>query len=96
MTTLSPSELALAMRAPDAGWLGVLACAIDEACRDPRFDARQRELAMQLLREGPLPDTVMQAARPCAARFETELDQPECVPSPAPSRPKLTLVGSPA
>ncbi len=87
-------EIMLALRSPDSGWLGVLACVIDEACSDPRFDARQRELAMQLLRDGPLPETLMQAARQRAARFETELDQASRVAPPAPSRPKLTLVGS--
>lgn len=95
MTKVTPSEIMLALRAPDSGWLGVLACVIDEACQDPRFDRKQRQLAQQLLAESRLSDPVMDAARRCAARFETELDDAVMTAQPpAPARPKLTLVGS--
>ncbi|HET7301556.1 MAG TPA: hypothetical protein VFJ01_12995 [Oleiagrimonas sp.] len=90
-------EIMLALRSPDAGWLGVLACVIDEASQDPRFDPHQRELAMQLLQGGALPVGLAEAARQRANAFEAELaddfDLPE---QPVASRPKLTLVGTQA
>lgn len=94
MNQITPSEIALALRAPHSGWLGVLACVIDEACRDPHFDQRQRELARELLRNGPLPESLIHAARQRAARFEAELDGEAATSPPAPSCPKLTLVDS--
>lgn len=97
MNTAMTAETLLALRAPDTGWLGVLACVLDEANRDPQFDDRQRALAMQLLESGPLPAAVVEAARVRAARFEAELDDEAmtlaAMPS-APVRPKLTLVGN--
>jgi hypothetical protein len=99
MKYTTPSEVMLALRAPDSGWLGVLACVIDEASRDPQFDQRQRRLAVELLGHGPLPETMANAARQRAACFEAELDEltlAEPAPAPAPERPKLTLVGSPS
>ncbi len=98
MPQATPSEILLALRAPGSGWLGVLACVIDEACRDPRFDARQRELAMQLLRDGnALPDLLAAAARQRADCFEAELvDTAPAETAPAHERPKLTLVGNSA
>lgn len=93
MTRATPSEILLALRSPDAGWLGVLACAIDEASRDPQFDENQRRLAMQLLAEAPLPAPLVDAARQRTCCFEAELDDACELPGPAPARPKLTLVG---
>ncbi len=96
------SEMLLAMRSPDAGWLAVIACVLDEASRDPDFNARQRELTAQLLQhDGPLPDALADAARRRASRFEGELanemgratDAVCGNPFGAPQRPKLTLVG---
>lgn len=91
------SEIQLALRAPNSGWLAVLACVIDEASRDPDFDERQREIAAQLLCAGsPLPQHVGEAARHRARCFENELAEnitAACEPeTPAPQRPKLTLV----
>ncbi len=97
MNSAMTAETLLALRAPDTGWLGVLACVLDEASRDPQFDERQRALAMQLLEYGPLPAPVVDAARQRAARFEAELDDDATAPvasAPAPMRPKLTLVGN--
>ncbi|HET7268153.1 MAG TPA: hypothetical protein VFJ15_08595 [Oleiagrimonas sp.] len=93
MTHATTSEILLALRSPDAGWLGVLACAINEAGHDPQFDDRQRRLAMQLLEGESLPAAVIEAAHECATRFEAELDDAFELPEPAAERPKLTLVG---
>ncbi len=95
MNHATPSEIRLALRSSDAGWLGVLACVIDEASRDPRFDERQRQLALQLLQEGPLPPGLLDTARERAACFEAELDTGmDFSEPPALERPKLTLVGT--
>ncbi|HET7662755.1 MAG TPA: hypothetical protein VFK31_03870 [Rhodanobacteraceae bacterium] len=88
-------EIMLALRSPDAGWLSVLACVIDEASHDPRFNQRQRELAMQLLQDGQLSAGLAEAARQRANCFEAELaDDFDFAESPAAARPKLTLVGT--
>ncbi|SRR5690625_1764339 len=90
------SEIMLALRSPDSSWLGVLACIIDEAARDPRFDGHQRALAKQMLDADSLPESLINAARLRADCFEVELEHamsPEPVPV-AHERPKLTLVGS--
>lgn len=95
--TATAAELQLAMRAPGAGWLGVLACVIDEASQDPNFDDRQRQLAAQLLQQGQVAPMVADAARRCAASFEAQLDNDmdfSALVPPAPARPKLTLVGT--
>ena len=94
MNHATTSEILLALRSPDAGWLGVLACAIDEASHDPGFDDRQRRLAMQLLEGGPLPTAILEAAHRRATRFEAELENTFELPEPAAERPKLTLVSS--
>lgn len=94
MNYATPSEIQLALRAPGAGWLGVLACVLDEASRDPNFNDRQRQLVSQLLQQGPLTQQVVEAARRCAACFESELDNGISPELHADTRPKLTLVGT--
>ncbi|NII09319.1 hypothetical protein [Oleiagrimonas sp. C23AA] len=93
-------ETLLALRNPESGWLAVLACVLDEASRDPEFDAHQRRLLAQLIVSGePLPAAVLDAARQRADHFENELmaqNQAAMMEAPAASRPKLTLVESPA
>jgi len=93
MNHATTAEILLALRSPDAGWLGVLACAIDEASHDARFDDRQRQMAMQLLENGALPAPLADAARQRAARFETELEAAFDLSEPAATSPKLTLAG---
>lgn len=102
---LSKPEILLALRSPDSGWLGVMATVLDEANRDPRFDAAQREILHQLLHAGEMTQDVGDAARQSAARFEAEIfrnPEPEqaeeaiAEAEDAPQRPKLTLVGTAA
>lgn len=103
---LTDAEIMLALRAPDAGWLAVLTCVLDEANHDPGFNPRQRDLLMHLIGHGMFSPTVANAARRRAARFERELNE-EAVAfndvhgetlnfdeAPAAARPKLTLVGN--
>jgi len=100
---LSKPEILLALRSPDSGWLGVMATVLDEANRDPRFDAAQREILHQLLHAGTMTQDVGDAARQSAARFEAEImrdsaregaGEADAVLEDAPQRPKLTLVGN--
>lgn len=99
---LSKPEILLALRSPDSGWLGVMATVLDEADKDPRFDAAQREILRQLLLEGGMPEDVADAARHRAAVFETQIirdcqaarEADDDAQATAPERPKLTLVGN--
>ena len=98
---LSKPEILLALRSPESGWLGVMATVLDEANKDPRFDAAQREILRQLLLDERMPDEVGEAARHRAAVFETQIirdcqamqQADENVQAAAQERPKLTLVG---
>lgn len=99
---LSNPEILLALRSPDSGWLGVLATVLDEANKDPRFDAAQREILRQLLADSDMPGEIGDAARHRAAVFETQIIRDcqstrsvqDAAIEPAPQRPKLTLVGN--
>lgn len=92
-------EVLLALRAPNAGWLAALICALDEAQRDPGFSSAQRDLVRRLLDADSLPNAVVGAAHERLARFEesllathAEFDADEAMAVPAaPARPKLTL-----
>lgn len=66
-------EVLLALRAPNAGWLAALVCAIDEAHRDAGFSSAQRELLHRLLDAGAMPQAVVTAAHERLARFEETL-----------------------
>lgn len=66
-------EVLLALRAPNAGWLAALICALDEAHRDHGFSDAQRELLHRLLDAGTLAPAVVGAAHERLARFEETL-----------------------
>jgi hypothetical protein len=89
-------EVLLALRAPNAGWLAALICALDEAHRDPGFSAAQRDLVHRLLDADHLPLNVVGAAHERLARFEAallagfEAENGDDAVVEA-SRPKLTL-----
>lgn len=71
---LTVSEILLTLRAPGAGWLATLVSALDEAQRDPDFDARHRQVLAELLNDQGVPAPVAAAARRRAIAFEIELE----------------------
>lgn len=101
---VSTNELLLALRAPGAGWLAALVCALDEALQDPDFGAPQRDLVRALIDHGSVPLAVVDAANERLAQFEkTVEDLHSLLVAPAGAsvvamspRPKLTLCGSAA
>ncbi len=100
----STNEVLLALRAPNAGWLAALICALEEALRDPDFGETQRQLIGDLLAEGSVPPAVAAAANERLLRFEqtvqdlhTWFNQPlEDFAPTATARPKLTICGGAA
>jgi len=92
-------EVLLALRAPNAGWLAALICALDEAHRDTGFSDAQCELLHRLIDAGSIPQAVVAAAHERLARFEeslratdAELREFEAIEdAPRFERPKLTL-----
>lgn len=101
---VSTNELLLALRAPGAGWLAALICALDEALQDPDFGSPQRDLVHALLDQGSVPPAVADAANERLAQFERTVEELHAlVVAPAveavasmPARPKLTLCGGTA
>jgi hypothetical protein len=71
---LTVPEILLMLRAPGAGWLATLISALDEAQRDPDFDARHRAALAQLLGDQGCSSAVVDAARRRTAAFEIELE----------------------
>ena len=111
MTALN-QELLFALRAPQGQSLALLVCALDEAMRDPGFDAAQLQLIGRLLAAGRIPASARTAAE---ARIQADVGSQPSQPAAAadddfadviawiqqaergqPSRPQLTLVGSAA
>lgn len=99
---VSTNELLLALRAPGAGWLAALICALDEALQDPDFGAPQRDLVRALLDQTRVPSAVAEAANERLAQFERTVEELHAlVVAPAaetvvPMRPKLTFCGGTA
>lgn len=73
--SLSIPEILLMLRAPGAGWMATLLAALDEASRDPGFNARHRAALAQCLAEQTVPAAVAEAARQRTLQFEQALDQ---------------------
>lgn len=69
----SVPEIMLMLRAPGAGWLATLLTAIDEAGRDPAFNARHRAVIARFLEEQAVPAAVAEAARQRTVQFEDSL-----------------------
>ena len=63
-------EVLLMLRAPGAGWLATLLAALDEAARDPAFNARHRAVLARYLDECAVPAAVADAAAHRVERFE--------------------------
>lgn len=69
----SVPEILLMMRAPGAGWLATLLAALDEAERDPDFNAYHRAILARCLDEQTVPAAVAEAARQRTIQFEQSL-----------------------
>jgi len=70
------SEIVMMLRDPNAGWLGTLLVALDEARTDPNFSALHQELFATLANPNtPIPETVHAAALHRSIEFEDRLDQ---------------------
>lgn len=66
----SVPEVLLMLRAPGAGWLATLLSALDEASRDPDFNAYHRAVLARCLDEQSVPAAIAESARQRTAQFE--------------------------
>jgi hypothetical protein len=71
--SLSVPEILLMLRAPGAGWLATLLAALDEAGRDPDFNAYHRAILARYVDEQTVPAAVAETARQRTAQFEETL-----------------------
>lgn len=69
----SVPEVLLMLRAPGAGWMATLLAALDEANRDPDFNAYHRAILARCLDEQSVPAAVVEAARQRTIEFERAL-----------------------
>ncbi|HEX5952703.1 MAG TPA: hypothetical protein VFY94_05945 [Rhodanobacteraceae bacterium] len=69
----SVPEILLMLRAPGAGWLATLLAALDEASRDPDFNAYHRAILARCLDEQAVPVAIAEASRQRTAQFEQAL-----------------------
>lgn len=69
----SVPEILLMLRAPGAGWLATLLAALDEAGRDPDFNAYHRAILARCLDEQAVPAAVVETARQRTIQFEQSL-----------------------
>lgn len=69
----SVPEVLLMLRAPGAGWLATLLSALDEASRDPDFNAYHRAILARCLDEQAVPAAIAEAARQRTIQFEEAL-----------------------
>ncbi len=70
------SEIIMMLRDPDAGWLGTLLVALNEARSDPNFSTLHQELFAVLANpDKTIPETVHAAALHRSMEFEDRLDQ---------------------
>lgn len=70
----SVPEILLMLRAPGAGWLATLLAALDEASRDPDFNAYHRAVLARCINEQAIPAAVAEAARQRTIQFEETLE----------------------
>lgn len=69
----SVPEILLMLRAPGAGWLATLLSALDEAGRDPDFNAYHRAVLARCIDEQAVPAAVAEASRQRTIQFEESL-----------------------
>lgn len=70
----SVPEILLMLRAPGAGWLAILLAALDEAGRDPDFNAYHRAILTRCLDEQTVPAAIAEVARQRTIQFEQSLE----------------------
>lgn len=70
----SVPEVLLMLRAPGAGWLATLLAALDEASRDPDFNAYHRAILARCLDEQSVPAAIAEGARQRTIQFEEALE----------------------
>ena len=68
------SELLLALRDPDSGWLATLIIALAEAQADPAFTSRHQALFADLCQGQPIPLVLRAAALQRSLDFERHLE----------------------
>ncbi len=78
----SVPEILLMLRAPGAGWLATLLAALDEASRDPDFNAYHRAVLARCINEQAVPVAVAEAARLRTTQFEEPLEATTQAESP--------------
>ncbi|GEM_PF-635395 len=71
----SVPEILLMLRAPGAGWLATLLAGLDEACRDPDFNAYHRAILARFADEQAVPAAVAEVARRRALLFADTLQE---------------------
>lgn len=69
----SVPEILLMLRAPGAGWLATLLSALDEASRDPDFNAYHRSILARCLDDQTVPAAVAEVAHQRTVQFEEAL-----------------------
>ena len=84
----SVPEAMLMLRAPGAGWLATLLAALDEASRDPDFNAYHRAVLARCLTEQSVPAALAETARQRAEQRH--------LPAARPRIPRCLRVGHPA
>jgi len=70
----SVPEVLLMLRAPGAGWLATLLAALEEANRDPDFNAYHRAILARCINEQAVPVAIAEAARQRTIQFEQVLE----------------------
>src|SRR5579875_3653859 len=84
----SVPEILLMLRAPGAGWLAPLLAGLDEACRDPDFNAYHRAILARFADEQAVPAAVAAVARCCSPTRCRKVANPcrkRCLPCTAAS-----------
>lgn len=69
----SVPEILLMLRAPGAGWLATMLSALDEATRDPDFNAYHRSVLARCLADASVPAAIADSARQRTLQFEQVL-----------------------
>ena len=75
VTMATTSELLLALRNPESGWLATLIVALSEAQSDPSFTEQHQAMLAALCQGQPIPVVLRAAALQRSLDFERRLDR---------------------